>query len=332
MAIIRQKREKNYSVVNNQILEDTRMSFKARGLLTYMLSKPDNWQFYADELVKHSDKDGISAIKSALNELEACGYLKRVQKRAEKGKFGGQDWILNECPADSPQGGFPLADKPSTGKPLADNQQLLSTDGTKYLKNQVLKSSSSIPAEKSAENLVEVPEPKESKAVNQKSLESKPELKSPWDLWQANWGFPNSIAQQDLVEWTKQFGNELVYHAIEYALKSNVSAKGADRYLERVFDSYEKNKIDSVAKALDQEEQHYQQKTREYSDKKSYGKRSGRPVYQKEQLPDWAQKDYQAPEESTEEQEHKAQLQAEIKRRLAEIKADKDGGQNVANS
>ena len=82
MAIIRQKREKNYSVVNNQILEDTRMSFKARGLLIYMLSKPDDWQVYSEELVQHSDKDGISAIKSALNELEACGYLKRVQKRA----------------------------------------------------------------------------------------------------------------------------------------------------------------------------------------------------------------------------------------------------------
>lgn len=248
---------------------------------------------------------------------------------------------MNESPASSPQAGFPLADKPSADKPLAENRRLLSTEGTKYLKNQVL-SSSSIPAEKSAEKPFEVPEPKkpepkdpepeDSKVADQKSVEPKPELKSPWDLWQANWGFPNSIAQQDLVEWTKQFGNELVYHAIEYALKSNVSAKGADRYLERVFDSYEKNHIDTVAKALDQEEQHYQQKTREFSAKKSYGKRSGRPVYQKEQLPDWAKKDYQAPEESIEEQEHKAQLQAEIKRRLAEIKADKDGGQNVANS
>lgn len=325
MAIIRQKREKNYSVVNNQILEDTRMSFKARGLLIYMLSKPDNWQFYSEELVKHSDKDGISSIKTALNELEACGYLKRVQKRAEKGKFSGQDWILNDSPDNSPQVGFPPADKPSTEKPLAENQQLLSTDGTKYSSNQLLKSSSS-PAEKSAEKPAEVPEPK-----NQEPAEPKTELKSPWDLWQANWGFPNSIAQQDLIDWIKQFGNELVYHAIEYALKSNVSAKGADRYLDRVFDSYEKNKIDSVAKALDQERQHYEQKTREYAAKKSNSGQK-RKINQKEQLPDWAKKGYQAPEDSTEEQEHKAQLQAEIKRRLAEIKADKGGDCNVANS
>lgn len=325
MAIIRQKREKNYSVVNNQILEDTRMSFKARGLLIYMLSKPDNWQFYSEELVKHSDRDGISSIKTALNELEVCGYLKRVQKRAEKGKFGGQDWILNDNPNpdDSPQAGFPPADKPSTEKPLAENQQLLSTNGTKYLKNQVLKSSSS-PAEKSDEKPAEVPEPEDQKQ----------ELKSPWDLWQANWGFPNSIAQQDLIDWIKQFGNELVYHAIEYALKSNVSARGADRYLYRVFESYKKNKIDTVAKATEKEQQHYEQKTREYAAKKSYGGQ-GRKVKQKEQLPDWA-KDNPAEEHNSSEEptdlNKKATLQAEIKRRLAEIKADESGGSNVANS
>ena len=324
------KDQRDYFVIlDRSFIQNSKLSWKARGIFAYLWSQDESWNFYEKEVVKHSI-DGRSSLRSGLKELENFGYLERSRERDKKTQQVKESvWILHEKP---------MFDFPTLEKPTLDNRTLISNN----LNKQQQECSSSIPAEKSAEKPVEVPEPKKQKvkdpesedlkAADQKSFETKPEIKSPWDLWQANWGFPNSIAQQDLVEWTKQFSNELVYHAIEYALKSNVSAKGADRYLERVFDSYEKNKIDSVAKALEQEEQHYQQKTREYNDKKSYGKRSSRPVYQKEQLPDWAKKGYQAPEKSTEEQEHKAQLQAEIKRRLAEIKADKDGEQNVANS
>ncbi|MBN7275540.1 DnaD domain protein [Ligilactobacillus pobuzihii] len=308
MAIIRQKRERNYSVVSNEILEDTRMSFKARGLLIYMLSKPDDWKFYSEELVKHSDKDGISSIKTALNELEKCGYLKRIQKRAEKGKFGGQDWILNDNPENPPQVGFPLADNPSAEKPSAENRTLLSTDSTKYLNNQLLNSSSRA-AENTAEEPTETPEPE-----TQNSTEN-----DPWNLWEQNWGFPNSIAQQDLMEWCKQFGNDLVYHVVEYALKSNVTSKGADRYLARVFDSYEKNQIDTVAKAVEQEEQHYQQKTREFANKRQYGGKY--QARQKEQLPDWAKDDHKVEEQSDGDKstEEVLKQRADIEQRMKDL-------------
>lgn len=308
MAIIRQKRERNYSVVSNEILEDTRMSFKARGLLIYMLSKPDDWKFYSEELVKHSDKDGISSIKTALNELEKCGYLKRIQKRAEKGKFGGQDWILNDSPENSPQVGFPLADNPSAEKPLAENRTLLSTDSTKYLNNQLLNSSSRA-AENTAEESTENQEPKT----------QNPTENDPWDLWEKNWGFPNSIAQQDLMEWCQRFGNDLVYHAVEYALKSNVTAKGADRYLARVFDSYEKKQIITVTQAIEQEEQHYQQKTREFANKRQYGGKY--QARQKEQLPDWAKDDHKVDEQSDGDKpsEEVLKQRADIERRMKDL-------------
>ena len=73
MAIIRQKRKARFSIVDINVLEDERLSFKARGLLIYMLSKPDDWKFYTDELAKRSSKDGITAIKSALKEIENAG-------------------------------------------------------------------------------------------------------------------------------------------------------------------------------------------------------------------------------------------------------------------
>ena len=321
MAIIRNKSTKKYSIINNQVLEDTRLSFKARGLLIYMLSKPDNWQFYSTELVKHSEHDGITAIKSALKELENCGYLQRIQQRAENGTFGGTDWLLNDCPANSPQAGFSATVHPTMAKPQMENQPLLSTEDTKNLKNQELNSNYSSHAIQAVEPSLKQPQTTVQNPNTLASVSPEQNLKDPWKLWQDNWGFPNSIAQQDLSEWISQFGNDLVYHALEYALKSNVSARGADRYLTRVFDAYEKNKIVSVKQALEQEEQHYQQRTREFSQQKS-SKRHQRPIQQKEQLPDWAQPDFKAPEESAADKAHKAQLQAEIKRRLAEIKAE----------
>lgn len=290
-------------------------------MVVQILSKPDNWQFYSTELVKHSEHDGITAIKSALKELETCGYLQRIQQRAENGTFGGTDWLLNDCPASSPQAGFSASAHPTMDKPQMENQPLLSTEGTKNLKNQELKSSCSSPAIEAIEPSLEQPKTTVQDPHTLIPVTHEQDLQDPWKLWQANWGFPNSIAQQDLSEWITQFGNDLVYHALEYALKSNVSAQGADRYLTRVFDAYEKNKIVSVQQALEQEEQHYLQRTRELSQQKS-GKRRQRPIQQKEKLPDWAQPDFKAPTESAADQAHKAQLREEIKRRLAEIKAE----------
>lgn len=141
MTIIREKRTKNYTIINNSILDNNRLSFKARGLLIYMLSKPDDWKFYELELEKHSQVDGQSAIKSALKEIERTGYLKRQRSR-ENGKFIKTDWILAETPdvsAFSPQVEKPFVDNPPMEKPPVDNQPLLSIEDTKNLNNKGLK-------------------------------------------------------------------------------------------------------------------------------------------------------------------------------------------------
>lgn len=128
MAIIRKKQKERFSIVDNKVIEDKRLSFKARGLLIYMLSKPDDWKFYTDELAKRSSKDGVSAIKSALNEIENAGYLTRKQEHRKNGQFASQDWILTDTSTIPPQVEKPLADKPLAGKALADNQPLPNTD------------------------------------------------------------------------------------------------------------------------------------------------------------------------------------------------------------
>lgn len=128
MAIIRKKQKERFSIVDNKVIEDKRLSFKARGLLIYMLSKPDDWKFYTEELAKRSNKDGISAIKSALNEIESAGYLTRKQEHKKNGQFTSQDWILTDTSTIPPQVEKPLADKAPAGKALADNQPLPNTD------------------------------------------------------------------------------------------------------------------------------------------------------------------------------------------------------------
>lgn len=98
MAIIREARRERYSVINNQILENHQISYRARGLLSYMLSKPDNWKFYVSNLADNSDVEGEKAVSSALKELEAAGYLERKVKRDKKGHYKGLDYILRENP------------------------------------------------------------------------------------------------------------------------------------------------------------------------------------------------------------------------------------------
>ena len=128
MAIIRARNNKNYTVINNVGLRDDRLSWKARGLLSYMLSLPDDWIFRDLELTNHAP-DGKESTKKGLKELEQYGYLVKQQSRGERGKFATNDWLLYEVPlTDLPLTENPPTVNPLTDKPAAENPPLLSTD------------------------------------------------------------------------------------------------------------------------------------------------------------------------------------------------------------
>ena len=257
MAIIRQKRKDRFLVVDNKIIEDKRLSFKARGLLIYMLSKPDDWKFWTSELVKRSAKDGISSIRTALKELEAAGYLTRKRERSSKGTFTSQDWILTDKPAFQPQ----------VEKPHVDNRTLPNTD---------FKPNTDIPN------------------TNKLLADAQHSFQEITTLWQNNWGFPNGIAQQDLTEWSKEFGNDLVYYCVEFALRHNVTARGADPYLNRKLSDYRKQGIKTVQAAIESDQRHEQQMSREYQQKS--GSRKRQPI--NEDLPEWFKKQQEQEEQS----------------------------------
>ena len=136
MAIKRAKRETNFTMMSNVGLRDKRLSFKAKGLLAYMLSLPDDWVFYEEEITKHST-DGKQSVRTGLKELQEFGYLIKNQSR-EKGKFAKVDWLLYDEPGNVDiQVFLPKTEKRSTDNPPTENQPLLSTNVTKDLNKQI---------------------------------------------------------------------------------------------------------------------------------------------------------------------------------------------------
>lgn len=155
MTIRRARRSTKFTMMSNHGLHNKNLSFKAKGLLAYMLSLPDDWIFYQSELEERST-DGSSAIRSGLTELEEAGYLVKKRIRDEKGQLRGTDWIIRDEPVDPDEDdeceeeeveesadkqrkiSLPECDEAILGKPILenpifDNGPLLSTNNTKYL-------------------------------------------------------------------------------------------------------------------------------------------------------------------------------------------------------
>ena len=100
MTIIRIKHQQNYTCIANAALKDKTLSYKARGILCYLLSFPDNWQVNTFHLCEGSDRDGATSIESGLRELKARGYFRKVPIRGEDGRIVRWETHLTESPAD----------------------------------------------------------------------------------------------------------------------------------------------------------------------------------------------------------------------------------------
>lgn len=112
MAVIRINKTADYTVMSNTHFKEKEMSLKAKGLLSLMLSLPDNWDYSIAGLVTLS-KDGKDSVMNALLELEKFGYLKRSRVNDEKGRFAGYNYDIYE----KPQMDEPNAEKPNTENP-----------------------------------------------------------------------------------------------------------------------------------------------------------------------------------------------------------------------
>ena len=135
-----------YTVIGNAAAQDAELSWKAKGLLIYLLSLPKNWNIRISELANHAT-DGYDSTKRAMDELLKSGYIKRGPRvRKPDGKLGDYVYLLSgvrdEVPdlekpnVDFPSQGKPSQGKPSQGKPSQENRQLQNKELTKETNNK----------------------------------------------------------------------------------------------------------------------------------------------------------------------------------------------------
>jgi hypothetical protein len=99
-AVLRVERDRNFKTINLAATEDPRLSWRAKGIHTYLVSRPDGWTFRVQDLVKRS-KDGRDAVYAALRELEKYGYLRREQPRGDRNRLAAVEWYIREVSSAS---------------------------------------------------------------------------------------------------------------------------------------------------------------------------------------------------------------------------------------
>ena len=151
MAVFRVEKNQNYTVMSNHHLRNPDLSLKAKGLLSQMLSLPEEWDYTLKGL-SQINREGIDAIREAVRELERAGYVTRTRVRNEKGQLGAADYVIHEFPVptkptlENPTQGKPISENPTLENPMQENPTQLNKElSSKDLQNKDLLNNHSIP-------------------------------------------------------------------------------------------------------------------------------------------------------------------------------------------
>ncbi|MDL2295185.1 helix-turn-helix domain-containing protein [Ruminococcaceae bacterium OttesenSCG-928-D13] len=141
MAVFRVEKNKGYTVMSNHHLRNKELTLKAKGLLSQILSLPEEWDYTLAGL-SHINREKIDAIREAVRELERAGYIQRSRERDDKGRLRGADYVIYEQPQpptldlptlenptlDNPTQEKPMLEKPTLENPTQLNKEVLRTD------------------------------------------------------------------------------------------------------------------------------------------------------------------------------------------------------------
>ena len=133
MAVFRVERNRGHTVMSNHHLRNRDLTLKAKGLLSQMLSLPDNWDYTLAGLSR-INRESIDAIRTAVWELEKAGYITRRQGRDEKGKMAAIEYTIYEQPQlenpilENPTTDNPMLENPMTDNPTSENPTQLNND------------------------------------------------------------------------------------------------------------------------------------------------------------------------------------------------------------
>ena len=117
--IVRSKRSESFTIIGNAVLTDERISFRAKGVLVYLLGKPDNWQVSERHLATVGH-EGVTAIRAVLKELETAGYIQRHRKQGASGRFEWESIVFDvpqEVQLEALEADEPCSENLSTDEP-----------------------------------------------------------------------------------------------------------------------------------------------------------------------------------------------------------------------
>lgn len=121
MPVLRNPKVNRFVQVENEFLESSTLSWRAKGIFCYLLSRPDGWKFNLADLKNRSPLEGLDAIKSGMRELEMAGYVaKHKVKSVSKGRWSGWEYLIRETPFP-PRVDYPMSVEPMSDDPLYIN-------------------------------------------------------------------------------------------------------------------------------------------------------------------------------------------------------------------
>lgn len=136
MSVVRVHKNANFTVMSNYHFKEKKMSLKAKGLLSLMLSLPDDWDYSIAGLTTLS-RDGRDGVMSALGELEKFGYLERERVTNDKGQFAGVEYNIYESPQEKPVSEKPNQENSTLEKPNSEKATQLNTNSINNLLDKV---------------------------------------------------------------------------------------------------------------------------------------------------------------------------------------------------
>lgn len=301
------KRVNPFVQIDKNILSDKQLSWKAKGILVYLLSKPDDWVTYLTD-IENQSTDGRDSVSSGVKELLAVGYLERKQVR-EKGRFKGWEYSVYECPnvSESTENGKPengnadygkaVNGLSEYGKPPTSNNDLTNND----LTNNNYNNDDGAPEE-------------DLKPVNHQLQEN------PFTFYEQNgFGALGKHIGDKIGFWIDDLNEELVLQSMKIAIENGVNNWN---YVETILKDWLNKGFKSIDDYKAHELKREQERKRKSESRRSYG-----PTPKESVVPDWLKKQQQAKENkapvvepSEDLEERRRKLQEELKKTRSNFK------------
>lgn len=221
MVIFRVQKKENYVVLDKGFLNDSRLSWRAKGLLAYMLSLPNDWLFSISDLAIRS-KCGRDTTANIIRELTNAGYIHKEQGRTNVGKFGKMDLLVFETPQSAP-----FTENQLTENPLTENPSLLIN---KSLNNNLLNN-----------NLLNKNNNEDRSHL---SAENPSKIQTAFQFYEQN-GFGALAAHvaYKIGHWIDDLSEELVIHAMKLAVENNILRWN---YVEKILHDWTNKKFRTI--------------------------------------------------------------------------------------